>query len=200
VKHSISLCVMASALALAGGSTLMISCHSGNEGRHERSEARGGHEADEENEEAEEHAKKGAHEQKDEEGGKEETITLAQAPDAVRTAIAKMSGMGDVKKVERITEDESTSFEIGFELNGAKSSVTMSAHGEVMELEKPAGELPRAVSEAIAEEMKGAKVLHAEAVQSSFYEVVVEKNGKKHEVKVFANGHIQGGEHGDEKD
>jgi hypothetical protein len=199
------MCLMASALALAGGSTLMISCHTSSSSAHERAESREGDEedeADEEHEQAEHHEKnaKGEMEEQDEEGAKEETITLAQAPDAVRAALAKMSGMGDVKKVERITEDEAMSFEIGYELNGAKSSVTLSARGELMEIEKPAGELPRAVQEAIAEEMKGAKIVRAEAVQLSFFEVLVEKNGKKHEVKIFANGRIEGSEKHEEGD
>lgn len=217
VKQSICLSLLASTLALAGGSSALVACRSDHGSQHARGEAREKgeeDEADEENEEAgqekmeahekhgekhEHHAKKGRAEE-DEEGGREDVITLAQAPDAVRNALAKMSAMSDVKKVERITQDEAVSFEIGFESDGAKSSVTMSDRGDTLELETPAGELPRAVTDAIGQEMKGAKILHAEAVQLSFYEVVVERDGKKHEVKVFANGHIEGRAKNAEKD
>jgi hypothetical protein len=179
---------------------VVTACRSERDERHERSGSNARAEEDEADEAAEARsgsASRPKHEESDEEGGKEETISLAQAPEAVRTALAKLPHMGDVKKVERITQDESTSYEIASEMNGVSSSVTMSERGEVMELEKPAGDLPKAVTDAIAEEMRGAKVLRAEAVQLSFYEVVVEQNGKKHEVRISANGHIAGG---DERD
>ncbi len=187
---------------LSLGSALMVAtaCRSDNGSSSDHAAVSKSGEQGEEDEADEGHSGKNAKsesQEQDEESAKEETITLAQTPDAVRASLAKMPPMGDVKKVERITQDESTSFEIAYEMNGAKSSVTMSAHGEVMELEKAAGDLPQAVTRAIAEEMKGAKVLHAESVQLSFYEVVVERDGKKHEVKISANGHIMGGEERD---
>lgn len=72
-----------------------------------------------------------------EEDTREETITLGAAPEAVRTAFAKLAGADRVQKVERITEDDLTSFEIDYLVNGAKSSVTLSERGDVMELEGP---------------------------------------------------------------
>jgi hypothetical protein len=187
------------ALVLAGSSAWFTGCRSGHDS-HESAESREQGEEDEadeddgmntnheEEDEADERGEKG------EKGAREETITLAQAPEAVRSALTKLPPLGEVTSIERITQDEATSYEIAFESKGAKSSVTMTERGEVMELEKPAGELPHAVTQAIAEEMHGAKVLSAESVQLTFYEVVVERNGKKHEVKIAANGHVVGGE------
>jgi hypothetical protein len=175
------------ALSLAAIATATTACRSEHSSHHESAEAREHGEQDEADE-----AREGANHEQDEEDAKEETITMAQAPEAVRSAFAKMPPMGDVKKVERITDEDTVAYEISTEMNGKKASVTLTERGEVMEIEKTAGELPKAVTNAIAEEMKGAKVVSSEMVQVTFYEVVVERDGKKHEVKISANGHIQG--------
>jgi hypothetical protein len=194
MKHSSTIAL--SILSLSSALILATACRSEHASSGARESGARAEETEADEELFEKDAKAGREEQ-DEESAKEETITLAQTPEAVRASLAKLPPMGDVKKVERITRDESTSFEIGYERNGAKSSVTLSEQGDVMEIEKPAGDLPLAVTRAITEEMHGAKVLHAESVQLSFYEVVVERDGKKHEVKISADGHIMGGEERD---
>ena len=108
------------ALSLAGIATAMTACKSEKSSQHESAEARSHAEQDEADE-----AHAGGKDEQDEEDAKEETITMAQAPEAVRTAFAKMPPMGDVKKVERITDEDSVAYEITTEMNGMKSSVTM---------------------------------------------------------------------------
>jgi uncharacterized membrane protein YkoI len=182
MKRSTTIALLA--LSLAGIVTAMTACRSEHGSQHGSAQAREPDEADE--------ARAGAEHEQDEEDTQEESITMSQAPEAVRAAFAKMPPMGDVKKVERITDDDTVAYEITTEMNGKKASVTMTERGEVMEIEKTAGELPKAVTNEIAEEMKGAKIVSSEMVQLTFYEVIVERDGKQHEVKISANGHIQG--------
>lgn len=179
-------------LTILGGSTLG-SCRSGH-GHHGDQRHGGDAKAEEdEQDEQDEDDEKGADEEngKNEEGTKEEVITYSAAPEAVRSAFSKLGSAESVKKVERITEDEVTSYEINYVSASGESSVTLSDRGDVMELEGPAGELPDAVKRSIAAEMKGAKIVQAGRVQLSYFEVVVERNGKKHEVKIYANGMIE---------
>src|SRR5690348_17973351 len=114
MKHSTTIAL--SILSLGSVLTMTMACHSGHASNSDRSVARESGEYGEEDE-ADEGVKNAGskREEQDEESAKEETITLAQTPDAVRASLAKLPPMGDVKKVERITQDESTSFEIAYE-------------------------------------------------------------------------------------
>ena len=177
-------------LGFAGGMVVAMSCTSERSESHERNErtAAQGHGERGEKAEKREHGEQG---EKGEEGDEEEVIPFAKAPSAVRTAVLKLTTENDVKKVERASEDGLVSFEIEYMADGEKRSATMTDKGDILELEHPAKSTPEAVRAAIAKAMPDAKMGNVESVQLFYYEVAVTtKDGKKGEVKVFANGKL----------
>jgi hypothetical protein len=186
MKQAVALVLVG--LGFAGGMVATMSCTSERGEAHERNERLAAQGHGEKGEKAEK-KEKGENGEKGEKDEDEQVIPFAQAPNAVRTAMLKLTTENDVKKVERASDDDIVSFEIEYMADGEKRSATMTDKGEILELEHPAKSLPEAVKAAIAKAMPDGKMGNGESVQLFYYEVAVTtKDGKKGEVKVFANG------------
>ena len=70
----------------------------------------------------------------------EEIITLAEAPEAIRAAIAKEAGGSKVLEVEKVLEKGKTLYEATVEKGKGKLVVRFSAGGKVLERENPDAE------------------------------------------------------------
>jgi hypothetical protein len=181
--------------ALASTVLMTFSCHGHGDRRHH--EAR--EEADEEDEENENEAKeehKGKEQQEakeaDEEDdeGVESKITFAELPAPVVESYRKFASDKEAGAVEKQVRKHGTAYEITFVHDGHKGAAVIAEHGDVMELEnsvEPA-KLPKAISDALARAMPGAKVEGAELVTEHYYECVVSVGGKKQAVKVRGDG------------
>jgi len=129
-------------------------------------------------------------EEADEEDAEEAKIPFDTAPEAVRAAIRKLAPGQSIGQVERDTEDGLTTFEVEYTSAGGKVTASLSETGEILEIERDAPTLPDAVTKAIAKAMPGAKVVKSESIQVFMYEVVVEKDGKRQEIKIAPNGEM----------
>jgi uncharacterized membrane protein YkoI len=134
-----------------------------------------------------------------------EVIKLTDAPNAVRNAFSRLSGGAAASKVERITDEEVTKYEIEFAANGGTASLTLADTGDLLERESPvaADALPEAVRREIQKDFPGATVKAAEAVELHYFEIEVVVDGRTVEVSAFATGDIEdyvgpGGEDDDE--
>ena len=72
--------------------------------------------------------------------GLEEIITLAEAPEAVRAAIAKEAGDHKVSEVEKVIAKGKTTFEATIEKGKGKVVVTLDEKGKVLEREDSGSE------------------------------------------------------------
>ncbi len=131
----------------------------------------------------------------------EKKIRLDQAPPAVQAAILKVVGGNPIKEIVVEVDDGVAEYEAEYTVNGVEHSVVCAATGHVMEREHgvQASSLPPAVLSALAKRFPGSKIVEANAVQVFFYEVEVEKNGKKVEVSVMASGEIEDDEDEEEE-
>jgi len=147
----------------------------------EDEEGEEGDEADEEDEKAE-HA----------EASGEKPIELAQVPQAVRSAIERVSKDGKVTRVTYEDDEGVSMYEVEYTQQGAECSAAITEQGEITESEHTvaASALPAAITNALATKFKGSTVAKAERVELHFFEVAVSSGAKTHGVKVFANGEI----------
>ncbi len=123
----------------------------------------------------------------------EVVIKLGEAPEAVRTAVGKLTPADKVVKVTKETDEGITIFEVDYTKDGVNCSATLSGLGEVMELEKAVAEtaLPAAVMAELKKEYPNATFQSPIAVQKFYFEVGIVIDGKTHEVKVDAAGNIE---------
>ena len=70
----------------------------------------------------------------------EEIIKLAEAPEAVRAAIAKEAGTNEVLEVEKVLEKGKTHYEAEIKKGDGKVAVSFDAKGKVTERENPDAE------------------------------------------------------------
>jgi uncharacterized membrane protein YkoI len=140
--------------------------------------------------------------EKEEEEAIEKEIQLAQAPQAVQDAIKKIVGENPIKKVIEEKEEDVTTYEAEYTVGDIEHSVDCAATGEILELENAveANALPAAALKEITKDYPGAVIKEACAVQVFFYEVEVEINGKKQEIKVYATGDIEDEDEGGDQE
>ncbi|MEI7656770.1 MAG: hypothetical protein WCK33_01750 [Phycisphaerae bacterium] len=131
------------------------------------------------------------------EGDEEEVITLDKAPEAVRAAAIKLAG--DAKSITKVIKEEHdedvVTYEVEYKDGTTECAAVFSVAGELTELEKSTteGKLPAAVMAALKRDYPGAALEKPTAVTKMHYEIQVVVDGKKHEVKVDASGHIEDG-------
>lgn len=140
-----------------------------------------------------------------EERDDEVVIKLGEAPEAVRTTVAKLTPADKVTKVIKESDEGLTLYEVEYTKDGANCSAALSGLGEVMELEKavPEASLPAAVLAELKKEYPKATFKNPVSVQKFYFEIAVVIDGKSHEVKVDAAGNIedeQAKDQDDEKD
>ena len=147
-----------------------------------------------EEEEGDEAAEEGEEDEADESAAKssEKPIELAQAPQAVRSAIERVTKDGQVTRVTHEDDEGMSMYEVEFTQQGLECSAAITEGGEVTEIERgvAASALPPAITSAIAAKYKGATVKKAERLEMHLFEVAVSKGSKTHSVKVFASGEI----------
>lgn len=130
----------------------------------------------------------------------EETeITLDKVPAAVRSAAIKLAG--DAKNVTRVLREEDDEDVVTYELefnegvgdSMTRSAATVSMNGDLLEIERSASmtDLPAAAIAALRNDFPRATFTDPQLVTRMFYEVTVEMDGKRHEVKVDAAGNIE---------
>lgn len=126
-------------------------------------------------------------------------IKLAEAPEAVRAAAAKVVPADKVTKVIKEEDEGVTTYEIEYQADGMESSAVFSAAGDLMEIEKGIKDsaLPAAAAAALNKEYPGGTFGDHVAVQKFYYEVEVTAGGKTHEVKIDAAGDIHDGSKGE---
>lgn len=134
-----------------------------------------------------------------------EVVNLDDTPNAVRTAFSRLSGGAAASRVERISAEEVTKYEIEFAANIGTASLTLADTGELLERESPVAvdALPEAVRREIQKDFPGATVKAAEAVELHFFEIEVVVDGRTIEVSALATGDIEdhigpGGEDNDD--
>lgn len=134
---------------------------------------------------------RGSHEGDDEEHV--EVIKFGDAPQAVQNAFSRLAGGAAASKVERITDEEVTRFEIEFAADGGTASLTLAEAGDLLERESPmeVGKLPEAVLREVQKDFPGATIEAAEAVELHYFEIEVVVDGKTFEVAAFATGDIE---------
>lgn len=123
----------------------------------------------------------------------EVVIKLAEAPEAVRAAVAKVTPAASVTRVLKEEDEGVTIYEVEFTEGGMSCSASFSAAGETIDIEKGVKEsaLPAAATAALKKSYPAATFGGHTAVQEFFYEVEITINGTKHEVRVNAAGDIE---------
>jgi uncharacterized membrane protein YkoI len=127
---------------------------------------------------------------------KEEAITLDKVPKPVKEALAKYATDAEVKKVEKGDEDGKTVYEFDIEQGTRKYELSLSRKGKFMGTEEDMdlSAMPEAARKALTDQATGGKLSGGEkAVDKNnkvTYEADIEKNGKKTEVAVDADGKV----------
>lgn len=130
----------------------------------------------------------GADDDESAEDDNESTIAWEQLPEGVKAGLTAALGGSSPAKVIKEEEDDDVYYEAEFEANGVEHTVKVTEDGDVVESEKELSndELPEAIAAKL--QKLDAKIVEAELVTVTFYEVEIEKDGKKREVKLYANG------------
>jgi len=125
----------------------------------------------------------------------EEKIAFADAPAAVQATIRRLTSE-TIAEVEKSTDDGTAVYEAKYGKDATACSVKLAASGEVMETEQTidASKLPEAVRAAITKKFPKGEVGRVESVTTQVYEVLVNVDGKKQEIKVLASGQVKGGD------
>ena len=128
----------------------------------------------------------------------DEKLPLDKLPKAVVDAVKEKFPKAEMKAAEKEVEDGKTVYEVTIMLGEAKVDVDVSESGKITGYEKGVklAELPKPVSAAVAKKYPKGKPETAEAVYTvaggkdtlSYYEVVVDLDGKKMELEILADG------------
>lgn len=119
---------------------------------------------------------------------------MDQVPQVVKTTLAKYASESEVKKVEKGDQDGKKVFEFDIEKDGRKFEVAISPKGKFMGTEEDVEfkDLPEVVQKSLTAQANGAKISGCEkavdAKKKVSYEAEIEKDGKKTEVAVDADG------------
>ena len=127
----------------------------------------------------------------------EVVIKLTEAPEAVRTAVGKLTPADKVTKVTRESDEGVTVFEVEFTKDGAKCSADLSSQGDILELEKavPEASVPAAAMGALKKKYPNATFKELTSVQKFYYEAAVATDGKTRHVYVDASGEVKEAKH-----
>ncbi len=123
----------------------------------------------------------------------EHKIQMKDLPAAVKKTVDQQAKAGKLRGLSKEIEKGVTYYEAELTVNGRAKDVLLDATGNVVEVEDEvdAASLAPAVRAGLEQLAAGGKILRVESVTrggSVAYEAVVEKNGKKSEIKVGADG------------
>ncbi len=134
----------------------------------------------------------------DDDDDDEVKIAFAQAPAAVQETIKRNITGAPPAQLEQETENGGVVYEAEYKVGGLKTSLSVAANGDLLEVEKevPIDQLPAAVRAALERAHPGAKLKKAEAIYEkgaavvTLYEVKLTVGGQKLEVKVKPSGEL----------
>ena len=127
---------------------------------------------------------------------KEETISMDKVPKAVLDALPKYASTSEVKSVEKGNQDGKTVYEFTIEKAGRKYELALSPKGKYKGTEEDVefSSMPEAVQSAFKTLAAGGKISGGEKAEDAHhkvtYEADIEKDGKKSEIAVDANGKV----------
>jgi hypothetical protein len=127
---------------------------------------------------------------------KEDAITMDKVPAAVKKALADYATEAEVKSVEKGDQDGKKVFEFAIEKNGRKFELALSPKGKFMGTEEDVelSAMPDAAQNALKAAAAGGKISGGEKAEDAHhkvtYEADVEKDGKKFEIAVDADGKV----------
>jgi hypothetical protein len=136
----------------------------------------------------------------------EKSLSLADVPPAVQTAIKQFAGTNLVLKIKKESEDGKDFFAAKVTSNGMKQGIEVAPDGTVLATEKQIslGDVPKAVRMAIKELAKDGSIDSVtEEIEGGKkgYEAKVTVNGKTKEADISADGKIsEEEEKGDHKE
>ena len=127
---------------------------------------------------------------------KEETIAMDKVPQAARDALVKYASDSEVKSVEKADHDGKTVYEFTIDKGGRKYELALSPKGKYKGTEEDVefSTMPEAVQAAFKAAAAGGKISGGEKAEDAHhkvtYEADIEKDGKKTEIAVNADGKV----------
>ena len=137
---------------------------------------------------------------------KEETIAFDKVSAKVKATLAKYAAEADVKKVEKGDEDGTKVYEFDIEQGAHKFEVTISKKGKYLGQEEDVelSAVPDAAQKGLTTAAAGGKLSGFEKATDAegkvTYEADLDKDGKKSEIAVDADGKVVRTESGDKED
>jgi len=124
---------------------------------------------------------------------KDEVVTMAQVPAAVKATVKPFAADSEIKKVEKGDDDGTQAYEFDIEHGGRKLEVTITPDGKLLGTEETVAlsTAPGPVRKTITAQAVGGTIVSVEKVNESgktTYEAVVDKQGKKSEIAVGLDG------------
>ena len=142
--------------------------------------------------------------------GDEKQVPLSEVPKAVIDAVKHKFPHAQLKNATKEVERNKTSYEIGLESETKQITVSLSEKGKLEEIETriAPGDLPKAVTAAVASKYPGSKIKGAEAIvefedgeeERSFEVAIRTAGGKSVEVKLSVRGKIKDDENDKENE
>lgn len=113
-------------------------------------------------------------------------------PLAVQEAITVQLGAERPETITRETDDDLMIYEAAQKVNGRLKEVKVGDNGQVIEVEDTlsVSDLPAVVTATVQKEAPEAQIEEVCLVTYYYYEIMVNKEGEKREVKVLGNGQI----------
>ena len=129
----------------------------------------------------------------------DQPLKMSQVPAKVQEAIKKYASPTEIKQISKGDVDGTIAYEFQIEKAGRKSEVSITPDGKFLTSEEtvPLSELPEAARQAVNAQAAGGKVISMEKVVEhgeTWFEAVLEKNGKQSEIAVSPDGRIVGSE------
>ena len=123
----------------------------------------------------------------------ETRVQMKDLPEAVQRTVKEQTKTAKLRGLAKEIEDGKTFYEAETTLNGKSRDILIDTTGAVVEVEDAVSlnSLPEAARKAIQAKAGSGKILTVESVTKGSvvsYEAVVQKNGKKSEVAVNADG------------
>jgi uncharacterized membrane protein YkoI len=123
----------------------------------------------------------------------ETRVQMKDLPEAVQKTVQEQTKTAKLRGLAKEIEDGKTFYEAETTVNGKSRDILIDPTGAVVEVEEPVSldSLPEAARKAIQTKAGSGKILKVESVTKGSivsYEAVVQKNGKKSEVAVNADG------------
>ena len=123
----------------------------------------------------------------------ETRVQMKDLPEAVQKTVKEQTKTAKLRGLAKEIEDGKTFYEAETTVNGKSRDILIDTTGAVVEVEEPVSldSIPEAARKTIQAKAGSGKILKVESVTKGSivsYEAVIQKNGKKSEVAVNADG------------